>query len=208
MKMIAAHTSSIRGESKRDSKKIPSKDQLDSANIKKSGYLVKMASRSARNWKKRYFVLNDSALIYYADHLSTDYPKGEISFTAGASIEEYDKNETGRAYCLIVKSSHGVQLVVAAKDQDEMLEWKEAIQTSISKCNSIVRGYAFKLDSNNSLASMTKYFILNSDILTYHSDHSHTNAIQGMIKIAEDTVLNVDENAQRIEIVDSKTNEA
>ena len=167
-----------------------------------------MASRSARNWKKRYFVLNDSALIYYADHLSTDYPKGEISFTAGASIEEYDKNETGRAYCLIVKSSHGVQLVVAAKDQDEMLEWKEAIQTSISKCNSIVRGYAFKLDSNNSLASMTKYFILNSDILTYHSDHSHTNAIQGMIKIAEDTVLNVDENAQRIEIVDSKTNEA
>lgn len=43
------------------------------------GWLTKRATKSAKNWDLRYFMLFDNALVYYADSDSL-YPRGEMKF--------------------------------------------------------------------------------------------------------------------------------
>ena len=176
--------------------------------IKKSGYLVKMASKSTRNWKKRYFVLNGQSLMYYVDHVNTEYVKGEVSLSGGVVVEEKEKRETGRAFCLGIRTVGGNQMIIAAKDEEEMKEWKEAIESVITSCNLLLKGYAIKADTSGDVATSMKYFILNGNTLTYHQDHAHSNAIQGMLKVNEASTLNItEEPTKSIEIMNEKGNE-
>ncbi|CAE7846647.1 unnamed protein product [Symbiodinium microadriaticum] len=57
--------------------------------IMKSGYLVKLAMGSGRNWKKRYFMLNGNTFTYYVDHKNVDKAKGDLLLTA-EDTEERD----------------------------------------------------------------------------------------------------------------------
>jgi hypothetical protein len=41
------------------------------------GWLTKRATKSAKNWDVRYFMLHDNALVYYAD-ADSPYPRGEM----------------------------------------------------------------------------------------------------------------------------------
>ena len=46
-----------------------------------SGYLMKRAKTSGRNWKKRYFVLSGHTITYYVDHKSKADAKGSFLLT-------------------------------------------------------------------------------------------------------------------------------
>jgi chaperone required for assembly of F1-ATPase len=38
-------------------------------NVKKQGYLIKLGGKRVQTWKRRWFILDDQCLYYYADEL-------------------------------------------------------------------------------------------------------------------------------------------
>lgn len=52
-----------------------------------SGYLMKQDRKSKRNWKKRWFVLNDNTFTYFKDN-SAGTPKGDLLLVGEATIAD------------------------------------------------------------------------------------------------------------------------
>eukprot|EP00511_Aplanochytrium_stocchinoi_P003956 CAMPEP_0204833762 /NCGR_PEP_ID=MMETSP1346-20131115/17714_1 /ASSEMBLY_ACC=CAM_ASM_000771 /TAXON_ID=215587 /ORGANISM="Aplanochytrium stocchinoi, Strain GSBS06" /LENGTH=68 /DNA_ID=CAMNT_0051966529 /DNA_START=354 /DNA_END=556 /DNA_ORIENTATION=- len=66
------------------------------------GYLEKRAIRSGKNWKVRYFVLDNKKLSYYKSKSSSDSrPRGEIDITASTQVQE----STLRPFCLEISNT-------------------------------------------------------------------------------------------------------
>lgn len=82
------------------------------------GYLWKKArgesSFGRRNWKKRWFVLNDTKLIYYEEiDMNSSKPtgwKGEFEMI-NSSVEEVEHHE--REFTFLIKSERGELLLCA-----------------------------------------------------------------------------------------------
>jgi hypothetical protein len=85
------------------------------------GWLTKRATKSAKNWDVRYFMLHDNALVYYAD-ADSPYPRGEMllseDFFVGDSLLQ----------------PHGFQVsdlnttyYMAAETDEEKLFWMHSI---------------------------------------------------------------------------------
>jgi len=53
-----------------------------------NGYLLKRAVKSGRNWKRRYFRLQNSTLNYFTDEYAAGkkHPKGTVKLTTGTTI--------------------------------------------------------------------------------------------------------------------------
>lgn len=175
---------------------------IDGSSIVKSGYLIKLATKSGKNWKKRYFMLNGNTLTYYADHNSLDKAKGDLLITAEAIVE--DTVIEGKPHCCsIVTPFH--TLVIAAKDTKEMKAWKKAIQNSIVEARTSIRGYITKVGGFLE-GKHRKFFILHTSSITWHADHEHTSAVQGMMKLTASVTMSANDESNKIDLLEHATN--
>ena len=94
---------------------------------RKSGYLVKRAVNSGRNWKKRYFVLENTTLRYYKKE-GQKKANGEFELTSDSEIADFniDKRE-----CLQLKTPTKT-LYVQAESAPLKMEWLNAINKAIN----------------------------------------------------------------------------
>ena len=174
----------------------------DGSSIVKSGYLIKLATKSGKNWKKRYFMLNGNTLTYYTDHNSLDKAKGDLLITAEAVVE--DTIIEGKPHCCsIVTPFH--TLVISAKDNSEIKAWKKAIQNSIIEARTSIRGYITKVGGFLE-GKHRKFFILHTSAITWHSDHEHTSSIQGMMKLTASVDMTANETENKIDLLERTTN--
>lgn len=171
--------------------------------IVKSGYLIKLAKGSGRNWKKRYFMLNGNTMTYFVDHNSVDKAKGDLLLTAEASVA--DSTMPGKPYCVTITTPFHT-LIVAAKDVEEQQAWKSAIEQSILQARNSIRGYITKKGGLVDRGKTRKFFILHESAITWHQDHEHTSAIQGMMKLTSETTVLFDDAQNRITLTDTVTN--
>jgi hypothetical protein len=173
------------------------------ASITKSGYLVKLAKGSGRNWKKRYFMLNGNTMTYYTDHNSMDKAKGDLLLTPEATVEE--TSVPGKPFCVTITTPFHT-LVIAAKDQEERVAWRKAVEDSILMARNSIRGYITKKGGLVDRGKTRKFFILHDAAITWHQDHEHTSSIQGMMKLTAETTIALNDEQHRITLTDTATN--
>ena len=102
----------------------------DSTDALKVGFLMKKGGGKSmlgrRNWKKRYFRLTDSYLLYYKSDKSKK-PAGCMPVDSAVRVSA-PKNE--KYYTYFVVSRSGEVLELRAHDLDGMAEWKVAIENA------------------------------------------------------------------------------
>jgi hypothetical protein len=103
----------------------------------KSGYLVKLSRQrrgnSQKNWKERFFILDEGRLIYKESD-SPDAPvKGDVPLM-GSAVSLMSSAETGKFFCFRVVS--GVtSLVMQGVTMDEMMDWASCLYHAIAVAN-------------------------------------------------------------------------
>jgi hypothetical protein len=104
---------------------------------KKTGFLVKLARQrrgsNAKNWKRRFFVLEEGRLVY-KEVDSADSPiKGDVSLM-GSAVSLVSSVETGKFFCFRVVS--GVtSLTMQGETLDEMMDWASCLYHAIAIAN-------------------------------------------------------------------------
>lgn len=154
--------------------------------IVKTGYLTKRAKKSGSNWKRRYFVLTGSSLVYYETHKKKDEPKGDLLLTVDCDVRDVD--EPKYPHCFEIISAFET-LRIAANSLQEAEEWKSAIVQLVSNIGSTTRGFL-----NLQLKSLfggkswiRKFFVLHASAITYHEDHTKTYKKQGEMRLTSMT---------------------
>eukprot|EP00602_Paraphysomonas_sp_CaronLab_P006782 CAMPEP_0185017452 /NCGR_PEP_ID=MMETSP1103-20130426/406_1 /TAXON_ID=36769 /ORGANISM="Paraphysomonas bandaiensis, Strain Caron Lab Isolate" /LENGTH=972 /DNA_ID=CAMNT_0027546873 /DNA_START=174 /DNA_END=3092 /DNA_ORIENTATION=+ len=142
-------------------------------------------------------------MTYYVDHNSIDKAKGDLLLTAEASVEE--STMPGKPFCITVTTPFHT-LIVAAKDVDERAAWKAAIEESIMQAKNSIRGYITKKGGLVDRGKSRKFFILHDAAITWHQDHEHTSAIQGMMKLTPETTIAANDDKHSITLTDTSTN--
>ncbi|KAH8077619.1 hypothetical protein JL720_10004 [Aureococcus anophagefferens] len=96
------------------------------------------APPSGANWKKRYFVLNGSSLVYYETHKKMDDAKGDLLLTVGCEVSDVD--EPKRQFCFEI-STNNEALRLSATSEAERDAWKAAIADTVSLLGSTCQSY-------------------------------------------------------------------
>ncbi|KAJ8602956.1 hypothetical protein CTAYLR_001549 [Chrysophaeum taylorii] len=155
--------------------------------VHKSGYLVKRAKKSGANWKKRYFVLNGSSLIYYESHKKTNSAKGNLLITVDFVIK--DVVEPKYPFCFEIETAFE-KLRVAGESAEEVAQWKEALHLAVSRLDGTTRGF-LQLQVSSMFRGkqswVKKFFVLHANALTYHNNHFDTHKNLGSIKLSSRT---------------------
>ena len=109
----------------------------------KTGFLVKRAVKSGGNWKKRFFVLSDTALTYFEDagKARKGAAKGDILFTPDSTVSSRDVESIAHCFAIVTPDK---TLYVAAGSEPEMADWIAAIQAKIAVAHLNRRGYLTK----------------------------------------------------------------
>ena len=161
------------------------KGPLD-AHIIKSGYLIKSAGGSFSGWKKRYFVLSGTTITYYADHNNLQKAKGDVLLTADCDLE--DIAVSSKTYCIKITTPFS-SLVLAAKDAEERLSWRHALEQAIDRSKSSLRSYITK-KATGMEGKTRRFFILDGNVITYHKDHEHAGEVSEIFQLIN-LVLNL-----------------
>jgi hypothetical protein len=128
--------------------------------IYKQGYLLKQGDNN-RVWKRRFFVLEEGRLVYYASENSSE-DLGHLLLNSLASVSE---TSGPKGYPFVVKylgPKHQKQYTLAAQSPAERAEWIRAIRMSILGPNKAVDTVDLNLDI---LANFDPSF-LESEVLT------------------------------------------
>ncbi|KAJ1462880.1 hypothetical protein M885DRAFT_583960 [Pelagophyceae sp. CCMP2097] len=167
--------------------------------VSKTGYLTKRAKKSGANWKKRYFVLNGSSLVYYETHKQMAEAKGDMLLTTDCVI--HDVQEAKYQHCFEIVSVFDT-LRIAASSDAEAAEWKAALLDSISQLGSRTRGFVDVRVKGTfgSMAYQRKFFVLHSAALTYHADHKSTYRKQGEFKLEATTKILLKQDPPGLEL--------
>lgn len=198
--MNAVDTSSRPAATKRATKV----SQIDTT-IVKSGYMVKLAKTSARNWKRRYFMLGGNTLTYYTDHNNLAKAKGDLLFVGDCRVHEVTRDD--KLFCLSIETPFHT-MVVSCADEADRQSWKAAIDIGISRADDILAAYATKKCGLGDMAMRNRrFFILYEAAITYHADHQTTSDIQGVMRFSFDTEVLLDEAKHRITIKDTEARE-
>jgi hypothetical protein len=109
-------------------------------NTRKQGYLVKLGGKGLnRNWKKRWFILDDHSLYYFTDEMASK-PKGVISLKSYRECEEAP-GEKKLTFRMFNSQKTGLRVFyMKADSREEMQQWIDAIQKALQRVhNSLLR---------------------------------------------------------------------
>jgi len=145
LKLFGMGRSEKKNEASITAQASPKSSSRGTTMVDKSGYLSK-EGWYRQSWKRRFFKLQDLALIYYTDAKafeSQEAPKGVILLRdCEIRISERD----GRLHCLEVFNAKDKQkrtYYIAADSEDERHEWVVALSNNIA-CQATVRKLADK----------------------------------------------------------------
>eukprot|EP00937_MAST-01D_sp_MAST-1D-sp2_P000128 g128.t1 len=97
--------------------------------IKLQGYLTKRALKSKMNWRKRWFVLMGTELLYFKN-ASDREPKGRVDLSGPVQVKADDDI---RLNCVrIATLDHGEMIVQAESDEDKT-RWLGALQETVAR---------------------------------------------------------------------------
>jgi len=103
--------------------------------IRKSGWLQKRG-HLVKNWKRRYFILTDVAIIYFDQppmHPGDfEFIKGSINLV-GCSIKKTLETAFDKRYCFGLAMNDGEEYFIAADTLSELEEWMIEIRNAIQK---------------------------------------------------------------------------
>jgi hypothetical protein len=104
---------------------------------KKTGYLVKLSRQrrgnTQKNWKERFFVLEEGRLVYKESNSPDSPTKGDVPLM-GSAVSLMSSTETGKFFCFRVVS--GVtSLVMQAMTMDDMMDWASTLYHAIAIAN-------------------------------------------------------------------------
>lgn len=141
---------------------------MDSVRIQ--GYLVKRTMKSGRNWKRRYFVLEDTTLYYYKSSMDTK-ARGEIEITSNTFVKV--------SYCKLnsmeLSTSRQV-LIICADSPETQKQWLLMLGKSIDLAKSKKAGKSsmpFNDASNNRKNKKELKDIKNNDQMDEEETNFH-----------------------------------
>ena len=169
----------------------------------KAGYMIKCAKGNERNWKKRYFILNSYALVYYVNesYLSAGNSAGEFQLLGDTRIQDEDENEHGFCFRLI----HSVEnMIIAAPSNDVKREWVKEISNVINKNQESLREYVTVREKFMGITQKNKHFaILRKDVMTLHPNHEKICIIERVLNINQYTKVTASDDINcRLSLLD------
>ncbi len=192
---------------------IQNDDVQDSSHVKsiksiraerfKAGYMIKCAKGNERNWKKRYFVLNSYALVYYVNesYLAAGNSAGEFQLLGETRIQDEDENEHGFCFRLI----HSVEnMIIAAPSNEVKREWVREISNVINKNQESLREYVTVREKFMGITQKSKHFaILRKDVMTLHPNHEKICIIERVLNINQYTKITASDDINcRLSLLD------
>jgi ankyrin repeat protein len=97
--------------------------------VRVEGWMAKQG-HFIRNWKNRWFTLDGRTMSYFGKEGAAK-PKGTISLGAGTDVIVEEKY--AKPYCFTLLTPKK-KFILQAANEDEMVEWIEAIQTNLETC--------------------------------------------------------------------------
>lgn len=88
------------------------------------GFLHKKGQKR-RNWKKRWFCLQNGTMLYYANEKKKQL-KGEINIDGNTLVDK----APNKPFCFYVENA-AKRVLLCAKDEHDQQAWIEAIRMSI-----------------------------------------------------------------------------
>ena len=147
----------------------------------RSGYLIKLDSIIQRTWKKRFFVVSDTCIVYFEDHHNVQKAKGKVLLFNDSTVVTKEDTSSYKN-CFSVCTTFA-ELHLSASSPEEKLAWMDIINQAIGALKALPRGYLTKRGGLLEGGNKRKYFVLHPDCINYHADSDHLTVIQGSIKI-------------------------
>jgi hypothetical protein len=95
----------------------------------KEGYLTKRAMKSGRNWKRRFFVLENKKLCYF-ERFGSATLKGIFAILPTTTVHLYTEFEQ-RPHCLILHIPESDPIFIEAETESEMYGWLDVLGCAI-----------------------------------------------------------------------------
>jgi hypothetical protein len=185
-------------------------EDVDKQEIR-TGSMNKLATISGRNWKTRFFVLNNFTLTYFVDEKTWKKglgKQGEIMISNDTTVvEEENKDNQGHSFRVTTKWEAKVDsLLVAVKHKEDQRAWIRAIKHAIFANKFTLRGYQLRVGS---LMSSKKFFVLRQEMITCHPDHTQISKIENLVNLNRNTkILNVNDTKFVLTVEDSEWSDA
>lgn len=170
-----------------------------------SGYLLKFsksASAETNGWKKRFFVLRGSTLNYFSDQ-SSSKSKGELLIFAETEIKS--GNENGQAFCISMWEPFSL-LQLATASAADMAIWMQAFTRAIETGRRALRSIMYRKAQLADGGTKKKFFILHSDVITYHKDREQLLNVQGLVHLDRNTDMEYNDAKMLITVQDLSAN--
>jgi hypothetical protein len=101
----------------------------------KSGFLTKKAIHGHGQWQRRFFILSTDSLSYYKDASRTS--KNGKTFPIGTASVLLDSQIKDKEFAFQLESPDVDTLFLVADSEEEMTEWKKAVETAINDLKAI-----------------------------------------------------------------------
>lgn len=164
--------------------------------------MTKRARDSGRNWRKRYFVLNDNTFTYYANEHSLSSPKGDLLLVDDTKIVD-EKPMDGYKFVFKVVTPFET-IVMAAENEEERNSWKIALMKALELVQHSLRGYMITKGSSLLERTVRKFFVFHEQTLYVHKDHESTTSCIAFYKLTPKATCVLNEKQQEIVVTDDK----
>ena len=144
-------------------------------------------------WKKRYFVLRGSTLNYFSDAGSTK-SKGELLIFGETQTKS--GNENGQPFCVSMWGPFSL-LQLACASAADMQVWLAAFARSIEMGKKALRAVMYRKAQLQDGGTKKKFFILHSEVITYHKDRTQLLNVQGLVHLDKNTDLEFNDSKVR-----------
>jgi hypothetical protein len=143
-----------------------------------SGYLLKKGgTRFQTKWQKRFFVLTDSGLTYYAEEgevkvdgavNSGGAVRGSVNFEGTCTVAADAKlHKDGLGFKVTVGGTGGRTLELVAADEAELADWVAKIQQKMALQEDNLTGFLSKRANSVPWNWKRRFFVLSPSNLSY-----------------------------------------
>jgi len=155
-----------------------------------SGYMLKYSKNVGGEsptfgWKKRFFVLRGSTLNYFSDQNSSK-SKGELLIFGETQLKSGSDN--GQPFSLSMWEPFSILQLACASEADRQV-WINAFVRAIEIGRQALRNTMYRRAQLQDGGTKKKFFILHSDVVTYHKDKTQLLNVQGLVHLDSNTEL-------------------
>jgi hypothetical protein len=163
-----------------------------------SGYMLKYSKNVGGEsptfgWKKRFFVLRGSTLNYFSDQNSSK-SKGELLIFGETQLKSGSDN--GQPFSLSMWEPFSILQLACASEADRQV-WINAFVRAIEIGRQALLNTMYRRSQLQDGGTKKKFFILHSDVVTYHKDKTQLLNVQGLVHLDSNTELEYNDSKVR-----------